>query len=1342
MSDRNFSRIRITMFSLLTLAVLLTSNLSLIADQPQWIWTPKKTGVAGVQSQGECYFRKKFTLVKPEQAEMELLAGDEYELYINGRLAARGQSYGSATKMDVASFMVPGVNLIAAKVRHNDGDQVGLAVRFRVREQGETRWRSLKTDDTWKTRVQGIAFWNSTSYNDMGWLKAQSLGKTIAKSSSASMVNTQNPASQEVEFDSPPVPTATANNPAKTVAGKIKSKLIPIEKKSVRAKQVKNTKTVEIKTDTPTKVSRNPNQKDASSRFEIDSEFTVQQIMGEKETGSLIAMEFNEFGKLLLSREAGPLMIADPTKQLSDPNRIRVYCDQVSSCQGILPLNGEVYVTGFGPSGMGLYRLADTNRNGKLEVVSKLVGFTGEPGEHGPHGIQLGPDGMLYVIIGNGSQVDAVAEETSPYRDFYEGDLVPRYEDPGGHAQGVKAPGGTIVRISLDGKKVETVAGGIHNAFDLVFDKDGEIYTHDSDMESDIGTTWYRPTLAFHVPHGAELGWRSGWSKFPQYFIDQTPAVCETGRGSPTGAVLYQHMQFPVRYQDTVFLADWSEGRILALRTQPSGAGFTAQTETFLKGRPLNVCDLAVGEDGALYFCTGGRGTQGGVYRVMWNGQIPDKMLEFESDLAKAIRHPQPGSAWARQNIAQIRIGMGEKWGSAIQGVAKEKRNTDKFRTRALKLMVLYGPAPSPQFLSELSKDESVEVRTQVARMCGLAKGGEDVLHNMVTDLAPVVRRAACESFMRIGKEPELSALLPMLRSTDRIESLSARRLIERIPVDQWEDEVFTTENKRLFIQGSVAMMTAEPTLDRAYQVLAKSSKFMEGFVNDYDFIDLLRTMQLALIRGEVDPTRIPGLAVRIGNEFPSESSAINRELARLLAYLKTGDLQGRIEQYVQDESVSVQDKVHVAMYLQTIGGDLTTSARMAMIDSLEKARQVDDAGGSYQLYLQRAIKELSATITENEVDYVLKNGHLWPSAATAAFYKLPKQLTPETAQTIIEMDQMVQQSGKTDNASNQVRLGVIAVLARSGDEIAMEYLRQLWQQEESRRNDISIGLAQQPEGENWAYLVSSIPMLDDLTGMEVLEKLSDVARRPRAAQHYRDVISVGYRMRAKGTPAAVRLLQHWSGEQVPINGNQWDASMNSWRNWFHTKFPNEPKIKIDTATEKVGRYSVGQVLSMVETSATGDTTQGHALFAKAQCATCHRFNGQGQSVGPDLTNLSLRFSLRETIESTIDPSKVIPDRYASKKILTVDGTMFTGMSIKQADGSYFVLQSDGKRIRVAADDIDEIKDSRVSAMPNGLLDNLSQSEVNNLFAYLMENESSNQTADASQTDPAVSQVR
>ena len=53
--------------------------------------------------------------------------------------------------------------------------------------------------------------------------------------------------------------------------------------------------------------------------------------------------------------------------------------------------------------------------------------------------------------------------------------------------------------------------------------------------------------------------------------------------------------------------------------------------------------------------------------------------------------------------------------------------------------------------------------------------------------------------------------------------------------------------------------MAASPSLVRAYQVLAKPSQWMEGFINDHDFIDLLRAMELALAPGQVGPKLIDG---------------------------------------------------------------------------------------------------------------------------------------------------------------------------------------------------------------------------------------------------------------------------------------------------------------------------------------------------------------------------------------------------------------------------------------------------------------------------------------------------
>src|SRR5690606_22149536 len=114
---------------------------------------------------------------------------------------------------------------------------------------------------------------------------------------------------------------------------------------------------------------------------------------------------------------------------------------------------------------------------------------------------------------------------------------------------------------------------------------------------------WYRPTRVSHATEGAELGWRSGWAKWPEYYLDSLPAVIDLGAGSPTGVELYDHTAFPERYRGAMFGCDWATGKIYCMRLERTGATYRAQSEVFVEGRPLNVTDVAVGPDGALYFC-------------------------------------------------------------------------------------------------------------------------------------------------------------------------------------------------------------------------------------------------------------------------------------------------------------------------------------------------------------------------------------------------------------------------------------------------------------------------------------------------------------------------------------------------------------------------------------------------------------------------------------------------------------------------------------------------------------------------------------------------------------------
>src|SRR5439155_20462428 len=109
-----------------------------------------------------------------------------------------------------------------------------------------------------------------------------------------------------------------------------------------------------------------------------------------------------------------------------------------------------------------------------------------------------------------------------------------------------------------------------------------------------------------------------GSAVWPDYYPDSLPPVVNLGIGSPTGVKFGTKSNFPEKYRQALFAFDWSYGRIFAVHLKPQGASYTADYEVFLKGKPLNLTDLEFGKDGAMYFITGGRGTQSGLYRLSY----------------------------------------------------------------------------------------------------------------------------------------------------------------------------------------------------------------------------------------------------------------------------------------------------------------------------------------------------------------------------------------------------------------------------------------------------------------------------------------------------------------------------------------------------------------------------------------------------------------------------------------------------------------------------------------------------------------------------------------------------
>ena len=174
--------------------------------------------------------------------------------------------------------------------------------------------------------------------------------------------------------------------------------------------------------------------------------------------------------------------------------------------------------------------------------------------------------------------------------------------------------------------------------------------------------------------------------------------------------------------------------------------------------------------------------------------------------------------------------------------------------------MQLVGPFPSSELLVELSQDPEPKVRAKAAYHMGLhvsaATGSRLVA--MLADPDPRVRRITCESLVRAGGPAAPERLVPLLADPDRYVSWAARRALERVPAARWQDAVLGSPNPRIFTQGAIALLIVAPNDANVRAILNKSGALMREFLDDQDFLALLRTIELAIIRGNVDPSAIP----------------------------------------------------------------------------------------------------------------------------------------------------------------------------------------------------------------------------------------------------------------------------------------------------------------------------------------------------------------------------------------------------------------------------------------------------------------------------------------------------
>ncbi|QDV32458.1 PVC-type heme-binding CxxCH protein [Tautonia plasticadhaerens] len=132
-----------------------------------------------------------------------------------------------------------------------------------------------------------------------------------------------------------------------------------------------------------------------------------------------------------------------------------------------------------------------------------------------------------------------------------------------------------------------------------------------------------------------------------------------------------------------------------------------------------------------------------------------------------------------------------------------------------------------------------------------------------------------------------------------------------------------------------------------------------------------------------------------------------------------------------------------------------------------------------------------------------------------------------------------------------------------------------------------------------------------------------------------------------------------------------------------------------------------------------GDPEAGRAVFLKS-CAPCHRLEGDGFEVGPDLTALTDR-SPEALLIAILDPNRAVEAKYASYTAATSDGRVVSGLIAEETSNAVALLRQGGERDVLPRSEIEEIAGSGKSLMPEGLEQDLDPRQLGHLIAFLRE---------------------
>lgn len=1014
--------------------------------------------------------------------------------------------------------------------------------------------------------------------------------------------------------------------------------------------------------------------------------FSIRQIAGPELADDIYSMTVSDSGQVFVAGRGYIKRLIDADGDGVFESAIQFASVPKNGAQGMLATGDILLCTGD----EGLLRFQDSDRDGIADGPPELVLKIQTGVEHGSHSMRYGPDGSLYLLAGNAT---AIAPE------FYSNEMSP-----------IKEPrAGFLMRILPTGSK-QIVAHGFRNPYDFDFNDAGEIFVYDSDGERDISLPWYRPTRVYHIRPGDDAGWVGvGWKRPRQYF-DMPRTVAALGRGSPTGVEVNRQRNqqrkntFPAEYDQAVFVADWTFGRVVALVRNEDGyrpIDFAVSQGQF----GFAVTDLAFDSDGSLLVSVGGRGTRGAVYRISADmkeagkAALPDDIrlayqIRGEDLPVQELIHHLGSKSHQVMEAAMCSLvmhsGLGSKQQQTKQIVNRLASilNDADLATVGLAFRVAQR-LPATDVMSSLEKSMSVEVKAlmRLATATDFKAKKSALLETVrilpTTTQPPLMIRAAQLSLggcTRTPADPMFAGYEPRSEISGYLLSAAEKNLLASNISAAMRRQLTFADGANMPIDANHSFSWNLHELGRLAAMIGPEFELNSNQKSPVE--DVLR--RHALLEGDnvlsVESTiHWLNVAARIGLPDTEANELRTQECANVLC----------------DALFAVAAKLNMAQ--QPI--DRNFDPRMtALVKALAKndsvaagiARRFEGSDDSLYCFFGLPESKRTALVPE-----IATNVRLRPVETTV------RQLR------VLADDNRGRFVSELRKFSDRMELRVPVLRGLSRDPLASDA-------------DLFVRSINQNNPEVVKFAAISLRRLIDSRQILTVDKPSLIVNSVLAARSLgwsradvsaRDQVVLLLRSLTKKDFRYVMQRYQLGGADKSLQ----EEAVNRWITAAKDLYPHQfailTKPKVDPNVAKL----LATKMSSLDFS-TGDIDRGKAIYQKLRCAQCH---DAGNRLGPRLEGLGKRFSRVDLLRSIVDPSDFVPDRYQSVAIATLDGNVIRGTIVYDSVAGLVLQTADGMTATVRKADIDERSISKTSLMPDGLLDEATDQEWIDLVKFL-----------------------